>query len=118
VQKLYKLLTILLFFSFSVFADNLSVANTITYKDLDKSCAEKYLEWYSMSSNQSEWGMAQIKVFFLVDKNFLTIAATSEISGSAFGKKFGKNFKYFCEKTPTVSVRTAAKQTINSLSKE
>ena len=70
-----------------------------------------------MSSNKSEWGMAQIKIFFLVDKNFLTRAATSGISGSEWGDKVGKNFKYFCEKSPTVSVRTAAKQTINSFSK-
>jgi len=114
---LYKLLTILIFFSFSVFADNLRVANTITYKDLDQSCPDKYLEWYLMSSNEVEWGMAQLKIFFLVDKNFLTRAATSGISGSEWGEKVGKNFKYFCEKSPTVSVRTAAKQTIYSLSK-
>ena len=114
---MYKLLTILLVFSsFSVFANNLSVANTITYQDLDKSCPGKYLEWYLMSNNESEFGTAQMKVFFLVDKKFLTKAAKSGISGSEWGKKLGKNFKYFCEKSPTVSVRTAAKQTINLMS--
>jgi hypothetical protein len=113
---LNKLLAILLFLSSSVFANNLSVANTITYQDLDKSCPGKYLEWYSMSNNESEFGTAQIKVFFLVDKKFLTKAANSGISGSEWGKKLGKNFKYFCEKSPTVSVRTAAKQTINLMS--
>lgn len=111
-----KLLAILLFLSSSVFANNLSVANTITYQDLDKSCPGKYLEWYSMSNNESEWGTAQIKVFFLVDKKFLTKAANSGISGSEWGKQLGINFKHFCEKSPTVSVRTAAKQTINLMS--
>ena len=111
-----KLLAILLFLSSSVFANNLSVANTITYQDLDKSCPGKYLEWYLMSNNESEFGTAQMKVFFLVDKKFLTKAAKSGISGSEWGKQLGINFKYFCEKSPTVSVRTAAEQTINLMS--
>lgn len=114
---MYKLLTILLVFSsFSVFGNNLSLANTITYQDLDKSCPGKYLEWYLMSNNESEFGTAQMKVFFLVDKKFLTKAANSGISGFEWGKQLGINFKYFCEKSPTVSVRTAAEQTINLMS--
>ena len=106
----------MLFLSSSVFANNLSVANTITYQDLDKSCPGKYLDWYLMSNNESEFGTAQMKVFFLVDKKFLTKAAKSGISGSEWGKQLGINFKYFCEKSPTVSVRTAAEQTINLMS--
>ena len=71
------------------------------------------MEWFAMSSNQDEWGAAQIKIFFLVDKEFLKRAANSGISPQTWGKQLGQNFRYFCEKSPTVSVRKAALQTIN-----
>ena len=54
-----------------------------------------------------------MKLFFLVDKGFLQRAANSEVNPSIWGEELGRNFRYFCEKSPTVSVKTAVKQTIN-----
>jgi len=105
-------LFLLLFASIS-FTNNLRVADLITYKDLDEPCPGKYMEWYLMSKNESEWGTAQVKLFFLVDKGFLQRAANSGVNPSIWGEQLGRNFRYFCEKSPTVSVKTAVKQTIN-----
>lgn len=103
-------LTPLLFLlSVSVFADNMRVANTFTSEDLDESCADKYREWTSIANNETEWIMVQFKVFFFVNKNFLKIVGDKKI-------QFLENFKYFCEKSPNVSVRTAAKQTLDRMS--
>ena len=105
-------LFVLLFASIS-FANNLRVADLITYKDLDEPCPGKYSGWYLMSKNESEWGTAQVKIFFLVDKGFLKRAANSGVNPTEWANQLGKNFRYFCEKSPTVSVKTAVKQTIN-----
>ena len=69
--------------------------------------------WSGMQclSNQSEWGTAQIKIFFLVDRGFLTRAANSGVNPTEWGENLGRNFRYFCEKSPIVSVRRAAQQT-------
>jgi len=106
-------LVLLLFFASLGFSDNLSVANKITYKDLNESCPSKYLEWYLMSENEIVWGTAVMKVFFLVDKNFLRRAATSGADGKQWGEQLGTNFSYFCEKSSDVTVREAALQTIS-----
>ena len=58
-----------------------------------------------MSSNESEWGTAQIKIFFLVDRGFLTRAANSGVNPTEWGENLGRNFRYFCEKSPIVSVQ-------------
>ena len=103
---------VMLFASIS-FTNNLRVADLITNKDLDEPCPGKYSEWYLMSKNESEWGTAQMKIFFLVDKGFLKRAANSGVNPAKWGEQLGQNFRYFCEKSPTVSVKTAVKQTIN-----
>ena len=101
------------FFTSLGFSDNLSVANKITQKDLNESCSSKYLEWYLMSENENVWGTAQMKIFFLVDKNFLRRAASSGVDPKQWGKQLGSNFRYFCEQSSTVTVKEAALQTIN-----
>ena len=107
-----KIILILLLASGSVFADKHIVARTITVQDLNQPCPGKYMEWFAMSNTDEQWGTAQVKVFYLVDKDFLRRAANSGLSGTEWGTQLGQNFRYFCEKTPIVSVRTAALQTI------
>ena len=114
ILKIMKLLLLIpALFASGIAADNYRVANMITLQDLNKPCPGKYMEWYAMSNNESEWGAAQIKVFYLVDKGFLTRAASSGLSPAVWGESLGRNFRYFCEKSPIVTVREAAQQTIN-----
>jgi len=96
-------------------SNSLRVANTITSQDLNELCQSKYLEMYAMSRTETEFGSAITKIFFLVDRGFLTRAANSGVSPQTWGAQLGETFRYFCEKSPPVSVRTAAKQTINKL---
>ena len=107
-----KIILILLLASGSVFADKHAVARTISVQDLNQSCPGIYMEWYAMSNTDEQWGTAIIKVFYLVDKDFLRRAANSGLSGTEWGSQLAQNFRYFCEKTPIVSVRKAALQTI------
>jgi hypothetical protein len=107
----YILLSLLLL-SPLAFADKQRVARTITSKTLNEPCPGKYMEWFAMSDTNEEWGTAQVKVFYLVDKNFLKRAANSGLSGAEWGSMLGQNFRFFCEKSPIVSVRTAVLQTI------
>lgn len=114
--KIFKFLLILpALLAVGVAADNYRVANMITAQELNKPCPGKYMEWYAMSNSETEWGTAQIKIFFLVDRGFLTRAANSGVNPTEWGENLGRNFRYFCEKSPIVSVRKAAQQTINSM---
>lgn len=91
------------------------VANTITVQDLNEPCPGKFIEIHAMASTVDEAGMAIVKIFFLVDQAFLKRAANSGVNPNEWGSQLGETFRYFCEKTPVVDVRTAAKQTINYL---
>ena len=105
IRTMKLLLFVPALFAVGIAADNYRVANMITARDLNEPCPGKYMEWYAMSSNQSEWGTAQIKIFFLVDRGFLTRAANSGVNPTEWGENLGRNFRYFCEKSPIVSVR-------------
>ncbi len=56
-----------------------------------------------------------MKIQLMLLLSLLTNAANSNLSGSEWGAILGETFRYFCEKKPNVTVKTAVMQTIISL---
>ena len=92
--------------------DNQRVARTISAGDLNELCPGKFVEIHAMANNDIEAGMAVVKLFFLVDPDFLRRAANSGVDPTSWGIELGETFRFYCERRPVVSVRTAVNQTI------
>ena len=118
-MKVISLLLIILITSYSssisAQTNNLKAANTISSSDLNEPCPGKYYELYLLSDTEEQFGTAVMKLFFLVDKGFITRAANSGINASDWGYRVGKTFQRYCESSSIVTVRTAVKQTISEL---
>ena len=92
-----------------------AVSNSISKMDLNKPCASKFLEIHMEAETDEQAGMAILKLFFLVDSEYIKKSAATIVDHDAFGLKLGKLFQEYCEKSPSVSVKTAVQQTILAL---
>jgi hypothetical protein len=88
------------------------LSDNLTREDLDSNCGAKFLEIHMEASNIDDAGMAIMKLFWMVDPEFLKIAASEENDPPSWGLKLGEAFRIYCEQRPPVKVRTAIKQAI------
>jgi hypothetical protein len=99
----------------AVDSDSRKISNLITQKDLGESCAAKFLEIYLQAETDEQAGMALMKLFFLVDSEYLKRAMAKTSDPKAFGLELGTVFREYCENTIPVTVQTAVKQAILAL---
>jgi len=92
-----------------------AVSNSISKMDLNKPCASKFLEIHMEAETDKQAGIAILKLFYLVDPAYIKKSAATIVDHDAFGLKLGKLFQEYCEKSPSVSVKTAVQQTILAL---
>jgi hypothetical protein len=109
-SKLFLILVFCIFSHFS-FADNMKVSRAISPADLTEPCASKFINIHMEADSEEQAGMAIVKLFWLVDPQFLKSAQASTRDPIAWGISLGENFRFYCE-LGSVSVATAVKQTI------
>ena len=114
----HPLILILLAFgglSNAIAKDVRAVSNSISAIDLNKPCASKFLEIHMEAKTNEQAGMAVLKLFYLVDSAYLIKLAATITDPDIFGQKLGILFREYCERSPSISVITAVKQTILAL---
>lgn len=92
-------------------ADNRAISRTITSDDLSEVCASKYLEIHMEASADEQVGTALMKLFWLVDPEFLRTSAAVTKDPQKWGLSLGETFRFYCERAG-ISVQTAVRQTI------
>lgn len=95
----------------SCFADDRAISRNITSDDLNEPCASKYLEIHMEASTDQQVGTAIMKLFWLVDPEFLKAAAAATGDPQKWGLSLGENFRFYCERTG-ISVEVAVRQTM------
>ena len=93
------------------FADDKAISRNITSDDLNEPCASKYLEIHMEASTDQQVGTAIMKLFWLVDPEFLKAAAAATGDPQKWGISLGENFRYYCERAG-ISVEVAVRQTM------
>ena len=106
---------VLALLSLEIYAEeekNRDLLKSITEEDLIAKCPSRFLEIHLSASSSDEAGAAILKLFWLVDADFVKGLVDSEMSGHEVGTALGGAFRRYCEQKPAVTVDVAVKQSI------
>jgi len=98
-----------------IYADNTGsrdLLETITEAALTAPCPSSYLEIHLTAASEEEAGLAIVKLFWLVDSEFVKGLVNTDLTGIEVGVFLGETFRRYCEQKPVVSVDVAVKQSV------
>jgi hypothetical protein len=115
IRQMYSSLLALCAFASQALAPNAvgsELLETITEADLTSPCPSRYLEIHLSASSSPEAGLAILKLFWLVDREFVKNLVDTDLTGSDVGVLLGETFRRYCEQKPVVSIDVAVKQSV------